>query len=56
MAAKLALFFVDKKKITKVTFNQSIASSVQRLVNATTALDKSAKEIAKVSKRLPKQD
>jgi len=56
MAAKLALFFVDKKKITNVTFNQSIASSVQRLVNATTALDKSAKEIAKVSKRLPKQD
>lgn len=56
MAAKLALFLVDKKKITNVTFNQSLASSAQRLVSATTALDKSAKEIAKVSKRLPKQD
>ena len=56
MAAKLALFLVDKKKITNVTFNQSIAGSVQRLVSATTALDKSAKEIAKASKRLPKQD
>jgi hypothetical protein len=56
MAAKLALFLVDKKKITNVTFNQSLAGSAQRLVNATTALDKSAKEIAKVSKRLPKQD
>ena len=56
MAAKLALFLVDKKKITNVTFNQSLAGSAQRLVSATTALDKSAKEIAKVSKRLPKQD
>lgn len=56
MAAKLALFLVDKKKISNVTFNQSLAGSAQRLVSATTALDKSAKEIAKVSKRLPKQD
>lgn len=56
MAAKLALFLVDKKKITNVTFNQALAGSAQRLVSATTALDKSAKEIAKVSKRLPKQD
>jgi hypothetical protein len=39
-----------------VTFNQSIAGSVQRLSSAATALDKSTKEIAKVSKRLPKQD
>lgn len=56
MAAKLALFLVDKKKITNLTFNQSIAGSVQRLSSAATALDKSTKEIAKVSKRLPKQD
>ena len=56
MAAKLAIFLVDKKKITNVTFNQSIASSVQRLVVATSALEKSAKEISKVSKRLPKQE
>jgi hypothetical protein len=56
LAAKLTFFFVDKKKITNVTFNQSLAGSVQRLVAATAALEKSAKEISKVSKRLPKQD
>jgi hypothetical protein len=56
LAAKLTFFLIDKKKITNVTFNQSLAGSVQRLVVATTALEKSAKEISKVSKRLPKQD
>jgi hypothetical protein len=56
LAAKLAFFLTDKKKITNVTFNQSIAGSIQRLTAATAALEKSAKEISKVSKRLPKQD
>ena len=56
LAAKLTFFLVDKKKITNVTFNQSLAGSVQRLVAASAALEKSAKEISKVSKRLPKQD
>lgn len=56
LAAKLTFFLSDKKKITNVTFNQSLAGSVQRLVAATSALEKSAKEISKASKRLPKQD
>ena len=56
LAANLTFFLSDKKKITNVTFNQSIASSVQRLVAATAALEKSTKEISKVSKRLPKQE
>ena len=56
MAAKLALFLVDKKKITNVTFNQSIAGSVQRLSAAASALEKTAKEMSKASKRLPKID
>lgn len=56
LAVNLTFFLSDKKKITNVTFNQSIASSVQRLVAATSALEKSAKEISKVSKRLPKQE
>jgi hypothetical protein len=56
LAAKLAFFLADKKKITNVTFNQSLAGSVQRLAAASAALEKSAKEISKVSKRLPKQD
>lgn len=56
LAANLAFFLSDKKKITNVTFNQSLAGSVQRLVTATSALEKSAKEISKVSKRLPKQE
>jgi len=44
LAAKLAFFLADKRKITNVTFNQSLAGSVQRLVAATAALEKSAKE------------
>jgi hypothetical protein len=56
MAAKLALFLVDKKKITNVTFNQSIAGSVQRLSAAASALEKTTKEMSKASKRLPKFD
>lgn len=54
IAAKIALFLVDKKKITNVTFNQSLAGSVQKLNNATAALEKAAKEIAKASQKLPK--
>lgn len=54
IAAKLALFLVDKKKISNVTFNQSLAGSVQKLQNATAALEKTAKEMAKASTRLPK--
>lgn len=56
IAAKLTFFFIDKRKITNVTLNQSLAGSVQRLVAASAALEKSANEINKVSKRLPKQD
>lgn len=56
LAAKLAFFLIDKKKITNVTFNQSMAGSVQRLVAASTALEKSSKELSKVNKRLPKQE
>jgi hypothetical protein len=56
LAANLAFFLSDKKKITNVNFNQALAGSVQRLVTATSALEKSAKEISKVSKRLPKQE
>lgn len=56
IATKIALFLVDKKKITNVTFNQSLAGSVQRLSSATVALDKTTKELNKASKRLPKID
>jgi hypothetical protein len=56
LAVNLAFYLSDKKKITNVNFNQALAGSVQRLVTATSALEKSAKEISKVSKRLPKQE
>lgn len=56
MAAKLALFLADKKKITNVTFNQALAGAVQKLQNSAAALEKATKEIAKVSKKLPKID
>jgi len=56
LATNLALFLSDKKKITNLTFNQSLAGAVQRLQSATNSLDSSAKEIYKASKKLPKVD
>ena len=56
LATNLALFLADKRKITNVTFNQAIATSVQRLQSAASSLDASSKEIYRASKKLPRID
>lgn len=43
----------DKRKITNVTMNASLAGAISRLTSATGSLDKSAKLIEKVSRKLP---
>lgn len=54
IATQLVLLLVDKKKITNLTFNQSMSGAVQRLTNSTKALEKTVKELQKASKKLPK--
>lgn len=44
----------DKRKITTVTMNASLAGSISRLVSATHDLEKASSSIEKTSKRLPK--
>lgn len=43
----------DKRKITNVTMNASLAGAISRLVSATGSLDKSAKFIEKATRKLP---
>lgn len=45
----------DKRKITAVTMNASLAGAISRLVSATHDLESAAHAIDKVSKKLPKQ-
>lgn len=56
LATKITLHLFDKKKITNITFNQSMAGAIQKLTNATTALEKTARELQKISKKFPKAD
>ena len=56
LATQLTLFLMDKKKLTNLTFNQSMSGAIQRLQNATTALEKTAKELQKSTKKFPKID
>ena len=50
LALEITLEIHDKKKITAVTMNQSLAGSVSRLVTSTKALETAAKNIAKASR------
>lgn len=45
----------DKRKITTVTMNASLAGAISRLVGATSKLDDASKNIEKVSRKLPKE-
>ena len=56
LATQITMFLFDKKKITNLTFNQSMSGAIQRLQNATAALEKTAKELQKSTKKLPKLD
>ena len=50
LALEITLEIHDKKKITAVTMNQSLAGSISRLVTSTKALETAAKNIAKASR------
>ena len=50
LALEITLEIHDKKKITAVTMNQSLAGSISRLVTSTKALEAAAKNIAKASR------
>ena len=45
----------DKRKITNVTMNASLAGAISRLVSATGSLDKSAKLVEKATRKLPSE-
>jgi hypothetical protein len=44
----------DKRKITTVTMNASLAGAISRLVSATNSLDGAAREIEKATRKLPR--
>lgn len=44
----------DKRKITNVTMNASLAGAISRLVSATHSLDGAAREIEKTTRKLPR--
>jgi hypothetical protein len=44
----------DKRKITSVTMNASLAGAISRLVSATNSLDGAAREIEKATRKLPR--
>jgi hypothetical protein len=46
----------DKRKITNVTMNASIAGSISRLVNATHNLEDASKVLEKASRKIPKPE
>lgn len=45
----------DKRKITTVTMNASLAGAISRLVGATQSLDGAAKNIEKATRKIPKE-
>ena len=45
----------DKRKITTVTMNASLAGAISRLVGATSKLEDASQNIEKVSRKLPKE-
>lgn len=45
----------DKRKITTVTMNASLAGAISRLVGATSSLDGAAKNIEKATRKIPKE-
>jgi hypothetical protein len=45
----------DKRKITTVTMNASLAGAISRLVSASNNLEDASKFIEKASRKLPKQ-
>lgn len=55
LALEIHEFLFDKRKITNVTMNASLASAVSRLVAATNNLEDASKIIEKAARKLPKE-
>ena len=54
LAIEIHAALYDKRKITTVTMNASLAGAISRLVSATNSLDGAAREIEKVTRKLPR--
>lgn len=54
LAIEIRTALTDKKKITNVTMNASLAGSISRLVTASQNLEAASKEIDKAARRLPR--
>ncbi len=54
LAIEIHAAFHDKRKITTVTMNASLAGAISRLVSATNSLDGAAREIEKATRKLPR--
>lgn len=50
LALEISTLLYDKKKLTNITMNSSLAGSISRLVNASQSLESAAKAIAKASR------
>jgi hypothetical protein len=50
LSIEIASYLFDKQKITNVTMNQSLARAIDKLLNATDAIEATAKALEKTSK------
>lgn len=54
LAIEIHAALYDKRKITTVTMNASLAGAISRLVSATNSLDGAAREVEKATRKLPR--
>jgi hypothetical protein len=54
LAIEIHAALYDKRKITTVTMNASLAGAISRLVSATHSLDGAAREVEKATRKLPR--
>jgi hypothetical protein len=50
LSIEIASYLFDKQKVTNVTMNQSLARAIDKLLNATDAIEATAKALEKTSK------
>jgi hypothetical protein len=50
LSVEIASYLFDKQKVTNVTMNQSLARAIDKLLNATDAIEATAKALEKTSK------
>jgi hypothetical protein len=50
LSVEIAFYLFDKQKVTNVTMNQSLARAIDKLLNATDAIEATAKSLEKTSK------